>query len=63
METEPNGIEPKIEVEEKNEASETKKPQTLGAAVSSWFTKVVEFDSKKATEGYLKDPWARPLGH
>lgn len=62
METETKSIEQK-NAEKKEDPSKKKEGLTWGAVVMSLFTKVVEFDSKKATEGYLNDPWAGPLGH
>lgn len=62
METETKGIEP-TNIEEKEDPSKKKEVLTWRTALISLFTKVVEFDSKKATEGYLNDPWAGPIGH
>ena len=55
---------PKTTLDENGNALEIKQvPPCSIAAFIHWVEKLPEFDSGKATQAYLEDPFARPLGH
>jgi len=62
METNKTSIEPKNIIDEKDPLKQKKAPTWAGAIIS-WFVKDLETNPEKATQGYLNDPWAGPIGH